>query len=156
MEFKREEYSEGLVAEIWPLLEEHYQEIAHFQDIPLAPDFEAYRNAEKLGVVRIFTARDQGRLDGYAIYFLRRNIHYQTSLQAVQDILFLSAGLRRGLAGYRFIKWCDEQLKKENVQVVYQHVKLAHNFGPVLERIGYEPVEVTYVRRLDPWDSQQL
>ena len=109
----------------------------------------------KLGVVRIFTARDQGRLDGYAIYFLRRNIHYQTSLQAVQDILFLSAGLRRGLAGYRFIKWCDEQLKK-NVQVVYQHVKLAHNFGPVLERIGYEPVEVTYVRRLDPWDSQQL
>lgn len=149
MEFQREEFSEGLVAEIWPLLEEHYTEISHYQDIPLAPDFNAYRTAEKLGYLRIYTARESGRLDGYALFFLRSNIHYQTSLQAVQDILFLSAGLRRGLSGYRFIKWCDDQLRKEKVQVVYQHVKLAHDFGPVLERIGYEKVEFTYARRLD-------
>jgi hypothetical protein len=32
--------------------------------------------------------------------------------------------------------------------VVFQHVKTAHDFGPLLERIGYTLVEKVYARRV--------
>jgi hypothetical protein len=51
--------------------------------------------------------------------------------------------------GGRFIKWCDEQLRAEGVAVVYHHIKAAHNFGPMLERFGYELVDLIYSRRLN-------
>ena len=35
------------------------------------------------------------------------------------------------------------------LQVVSQHVKLAHDFGPLLKRLGYEHVEHVWQRRLD-------
>lgn len=131
-----------------PLLKEHWEEIAHFKDIPLEPDLENYLLAENNGMVRVFTARDEEKkLVGYAVYFVRKNMHYKSSLQAVQDILFITKS-KRGMGG-RFILWCDEQLKNEGVQATYHHVKQAHNFGPLLERFGYQMVDLIYSRRLD-------
>lgn len=132
--------------EIKPLLQKHWEEIAHYKDIPLDPDYDQYFKIESVDALRIFTARDNdGVLVGYAIFFLRKNIHYKSSLQAVQDVLFIDP-LRRGF-GARFILWCDQQLKLMGVEVVYHHVKEAHNFGPMLERFGYEKVDLIYARR---------
>jgi hypothetical protein len=50
----------------------------------------------------------------------------------------------------RLIEHADAQLAAEGVQVVFQHVKTAHNFGPLLERLGYEHVENVYAKRLKP------
>lgn len=148
MKFKREQFSTDLFAEFLPLLTAHYKEVAHYQDIPLEPSVDGYRALADSGALRIFTARDEENdLVGYAVYFLKYNLHYQSSLQAGQDILYVRPD-SRGI-GARLIKWCDEQLKAEGVQVVYQHVKAAHNFGPMLERQGYELVDLLYARRLD-------
>lgn len=147
MEFQNEALSPELFAEMLPLFQVHYHEIAHFKDIPLDPDYERYRELYQRGVLRIFTARKDAKLIGYAVFFVARNLHYSTSLQAVQDILFIEPG-KRGTGG-RFIKWCDEELRKESVQAVYHHVKKAHNFGPMLERFGYELVDLIYVKPLD-------
>lgn len=133
-------------AEIRPLLDAHYAEIAHYQDIPLLPDWAFYRAAK---TVRVFTARDQGDLFGYAVFFVAPNRHYTSSVQALQDILFIHPDYRGALLGRRFIDWCDQQLKAEGAQVVYQHVKKAHDFGPLLKSIGYEEVETIWARRLD-------
>lgn len=145
--FQRER-SQDIFHEVMPLLELHYKEISHYHDIPLDPDFEKYEAMENAGAVRTFTARDEEKnIIGYAVFFVRHNLHYKTSFQAYQDILFIHPE-RRGF-GFKFIKWCDEQLKDEGVQVVYHHVKTAHNFGPVLERMGYECIDLIYGKRLD-------
>ena len=147
MRFARETLS-SIKDEIEPLLELHWREIAHYQDILLEPDWAAYFRAEELGLARFYTARDdQGYLIGYIVFFLRFNIHYKSSLQASQDILFIHPE-RRGF-GAKFIAWCDDQLKLEGVQAVYHHVKQAHNFGPLLERLGYSLVDLIYAKRLD-------
>lgn len=147
MKYQREK-AHDVIAEIKPLIEKHYLEIAHFQDIPLVPDYQAYMNAEDNGALRVFTVRSEdGLMIGYAIFFVRLNIHYSTSLQASQDILFVDPD-HRG-TGAKFILWCDQQLKDEGVQAVYHHVKEAHNFGPMLERMGYQLVDLIYTRRLD-------
>jgi GNAT superfamily N-acetyltransferase len=145
--FKKER-AQDCFEEARPLLEEHWLEIAHYKDIILDPDYEAYKASEDAGFVRCYTSRDEsGKLVGYALYFVRTNPHYRTSIQASQDILFVSKN-HRGMGG-RFIKWCDEQLRSEGVQVVYHHIKQAHNFGPMLERFGYELVDLIYARRLN-------
>lgn len=144
--------SKELFEELQPLLAEHWQEVAHFKDIPLDPDYAAYQAAENAGTFRLFTVRDLERqptlLLGYAAFFVRPNIHYRGSTQAVQDVIYIHPAAR-GKTGYHFINWCDQQLKNEGVQAVYQHVKEAHNFGPMLERLGYELVDRIYARRLD-------
>ena len=148
MKFAQESYSLDLLAEMEPLLEFQYLEIAHWKDIPMDPDFQAFERCDKAGILRIFTARQQGILQGYAFFFINRNPHFKQSVQAVNDILFLSPAMRKGLNGYRFIKWCDEQLAKE-VQVVFHHVSRYLDFGKVLERMGYEQINLQYGHRLD-------
>lgn len=145
---QREPLTDALWDEAMPLLEAHWREIAHFPDIPLDPDRAVYAACEAAGILRCFTVRSDGALAGYALFTVRRNPHYRSSMQASQDVIYI-APTARGGAGYRFIRWCDEQLAAEGIQVVYHHIKAAHNFGPMLERMGYELVDLIYAKRLD-------
>jgi len=146
MQYQRETVRDTY-EEAKPLLVEHYLEIAHYQDIPLEPDYASYASLEDAGITRVYTARNEGELIGYAVFFVRKNIHYSSSLQAIQDIIYIHPKYRG--QGGRFIVWCDAQLKAEGVQVVYHHVKASHNWGPLLERIGYQLIDHIYGRRLD-------
>lgn len=145
---------EPLDAEVWgearPLLESHWREVAHYDDIELAPDFHAYATTEAAGVLRFFTVRADSVLQGYALFFVRNNPHYCGSLQASADVLYLDPKIR-GRSGWSFMRWCDEQLRDEGVQVVYQRTKARPdlNFAPILERMGYDLVDLVYAKRLD-------
>jgi len=137
-----------IFTEISPLLLDHYLEIAHYLDIPLDPDYEQYKRIEEAGALRTFTARTtDGELIGYAIFFVRHNLHYKSSLQAVQDIIYIDKK-RRGF-GMSFVDWCDAELRAEGVEVVYHHVKSAHNWGQMLEKLDYKLVDLLYTRRLN-------
>lgn len=147
MQFQREVATHELFEELMPLLQKHWEEIAHFKDIPLDPDWDIYLKFEEVGAFRLFTARNEiGSLIGYSAFFVRPNAHYKTSIQALQDVLFIDPS-QRG-AGAKFIIWCDKQLASEGIGAVYHHVKVTHNFGPMLERIGYKLVDLIYAKRL--------
>jgi hypothetical protein len=147
MQFQREPISGTLIDEISPLLLAHWHEIAHYKDIPLLPDFDSY--IANQSNIRVFTFRDEsGRLIGYNVFFLRMAPHYKDSVQAVQDILFLEPKHRKAMWGSKFIRWCDVQLQGEGVEVVYHHLKASHNHGRLLERQGYELVDLIYAKRL--------
>ena len=146
--FQREFSGPLLHKELFPLLTAHYDEIAHFKDIKLKPAFDRYDDLEERGALRVFTAREDGRVVGYSIYIITHNLHYSDSLQALQDVLFLIERARAGLTGFKFIKWCDGELAADGVQVVMHHVKKSHDFSPVLERMGYTKIESVYARRL--------
>jgi len=155
MQFSLEEYSDALASEALPLLREHHNEVTAFPDIRLEPDYEQYKLFGASGMLRCYTARDNGALVGYNFFFVRSAPHYKGSIQAVQDILFLTPTTRKGFTGARFLKWCDDQLKAEGVQVVYQNVTLqGKDFGLVLERMGYKPLEILYAKRLDQWEDR--
>lgn len=144
MRFQEEKLKDCL-EEAKPLLYAHWKEIAHYQDIEFAPDYEQYFRMEEAGVIKVFTAREQSVLVGYAVYFIRHHIHYKSCLCAYQDILFLDPNYRR--TGGIFIKWCDERLKELGVQLIIQHIKAAHNFGKMLERFGYELMDLIFVKK---------
>lgn len=145
----QEEKASDLFTEAKPLLEAHWAEIATWQDIPLDPDWDVYTLAETAGNVRTYTFRDHGELKGYAVFFVRPAVHYRGSVQATQDIIWVAPEYRKQLLGARFLLWCDERLLANGVQVVFHHVKLTHDWGKSLDRLGYQALETIYGRRLD-------
>lgn len=131
------------------LLERHWAEISHYPDIPVSVNWDFYEMADEMGKLRIFTVRIDGELVGYAVFMTNFNPHYMSSFQGVQDVLWLAPEHRRGLLGYRLIKYAEETLTAE-CQVLYHHQKIAHPaLGRLLKMMGYEPVEVIWTKRLD-------
>lgn len=131
------------------LLAAHWHEIAHYPDIALDVDWQRYDAAESAGHLRVFTARQAGKIVGYAVYFVNTNAHYKGSLQATQDVLFVHPDHRNTRVGYKLIAIADRHLAFEGVQVVYQHSKIAHPIGSILQRQGYELIDQIYGKRLD-------
>lgn len=148
IEFARETL-EQVRAEIEPLLHAHWLEIAHYADIPINPDWDFYANMDAAGSLRIFTARNDGELVGYAVFFVGPNRHYKDSIQAVQDVVFLHPNYRGARVGASLILFADAECQSENIQVIYHHIKAAHDFGPLLVHCGYELVDLIYAKRLD-------
>ena len=144
VEFARETI-ETVVADMLPLIGTHYQEIAPYKEIPLQPDVGHYRQVEAIGALRIYTARDADKhLRGYALFFLRPHPHFHASLQAAQDLLFIDPD-HRGF-GLSFLRYCDEQLAGEGVEVIHHTVTTRCDFSPMLRRMGYQLSEFIYTR----------
>lgn len=84
------------------------------------------------------------------MFFIAKNAHYSGSLQALQDIFFVEKNARGVRVGLSLIKFHDQELKKEGVQLVYQHVKIDHPaLGRLLDHENYNAVEIMYSKRLD-------
>ena len=148
MIYAEETLTEEFIKEIYPLLVSHYNEIAYYKDIELKIDWEKYFTLQTIGCLRIVTARDKGQLIGYAVYFVSPNMHYLDSIQATQDILFILPHHRGKMCGVRLITKSEEILKEYGVEIVHHHVKIAHDFSPILDKLGYALVEKIHSKRL--------
>jgi GNAT superfamily N-acetyltransferase len=129
-------------------LVEHFVQISPHQNILLQPDFQVYDQCDKQGLVRFYTARsaDDQKLVGYALFFVRTHPHFRGSIQAHQDLLFIHPE-KRGF-GWAFLRWIDEELAKEGVQMIHQTVTTQCDYSPLLKRLGYTAAETIYTRRL--------
>lgn len=153
IDFAREKYSDALIDEMLPLWKDHYDEIAMYTDFPLSPNLVMYKQSDDAGFLRIFTARHEGKLVGYQVFFIHNHPHYSSMRQAVQDNLFLLDKMRIGMTGYRFLKWADERLAEDGVDIIFQNVRKTAHFGRMLERLGYAEHDILYSRRVT-WEPQ--
>lgn len=149
---QRELLTPALREEIAPLLELHFEEIAHYPDIPLHVQWPVYQAAQDADCLRLYTLRDEALLVGYAAFFVKHSPHYGDSKQASSDVVFLAPYYRGARSGDQFLAFCDAQLRDENVQVVYHHLKAAHDWSKLLTQRGYELMDLVYAKRLD-WED---
>ncbi len=139
-----------VIEEALPLLRQHWEEISAYKDIPLNPNIDRYVELDGAGNLRIFTARVNGKLVGYGVFFLAYNAHYKDSLQAVNDILYVHPDYRNSMVGLRLLRYCEASLREENVQLISYHCKVDHPaLQAILNRMGYATVEVNCQKRLD-------
>lgn len=147
--FRSESYSDCF-GDIPALLLDHYEEIAHYKDIELAPNFEGYKRCEEAGNLRVYTARIDGALVGYAVFFVLPHVHYSGSVYAQGDVFFVVKEHRGKMLGLRLLRFTERELAAEGVQVVSQHSKIKHpEFGELLALEGYEGVDICWQKRLD-------
>lgn len=148
---QREPLTDALWEELMPLLAAHWDEIAHYRDIPLKPEKPRYFQLQRNGALRIWTSRLEGALIGYLAVFVAPNLHYADSLCASQDVLYVDPAHRGGRLGMDMIQHAEHCLRAEGCQVFVQHSKASaeKTIGRFLQRAGYELVDLVYQKRLD-------
>jgi len=153
IDFKREQ-AHACFEEAIPLIENYRQEIAYYADLKLDPEFAKYAELEKAGFVRAYTARLDGKLIGFALFFFSPHLHFKSHIFAMHDILYIMPE-HRGF-GYKFLKWCNEQLEKDGASVIYYAVNLHFNYGSLLKRLGFELADHLYTRSVKTCPQSEL
>ena len=136
-------------ADIIPLLEKHWEEVALNKDkIKLNPDWDAYANLEDAGILKIFTARDDRKLVGYFVVFVKSHIHYKDHLFCYNDVIFVDEEYRKGFTSPRLIKFAEKCLKADGVEVMIVNTKMHKPFDSLLVWLGYKHIENLYSKVL--------
>jgi hypothetical protein len=133
------------------LLRAHWDELGlDHEKMPLDPDFNRYIALEALGIFRVWAARDGPTLVGYLAFQVIYNLHYKSTLHAMEDLFLLSAPYRKGLAGYRMFKGALDALKELGVKRVILHEKTHFQqerggLGKLFGRLGFSHTDNLWI-----------
>lgn len=117
------------------------------KDSELDPDWDRYALLENNNSLIIFTARLEGKLIGYNIFFLSMSLHYKTQYVATQNLIFIHPD-KRGFGKY-FIFYSDEKLKEIGVKKIFYILKAANDWSEkLLKPLGYTLMDKIYGRKL--------
>ena len=149
MEYKAE-FIKDILNELKPLLEEHWEEVAWYQDkIKLCPDYEKYILMQENNSLLCMTVRDDERkLIGYSINFLQYHPHYSEHIYAINDIIFVLPEHRHTEVSKTLIEATEQVLKHLGVSVVTLHMKPEHKFMSLVESCGFQQQEYVYSKYL--------
>ena len=135
--------------EIKPLLEEHWELVALNKGaIKLNPDYKEYARLDAAGVLKVFTARNDGALVGYFVLTISKSIHYSDHLFAINDVIFVKPDSRAGATGYKLIKYAEEYCKEIGVSVLTLNTKVHIPFDKLMVHMGFELIERVYSKFL--------
>lgn len=143
--FQKEKLSD-VFDEAMPLFKKHWIEVDYFKDEEFNPDKEKYLAIEKYGTYNFYTARKNDTLVGYTGFIKSHSLHNPKSYRAIQDVIFIDPE-HRGF-GTSFIAWTEKELRKENIDVIYQCSRAVKSFGSILEKQGYTLIDLVYGKRV--------
>lgn len=131
---------------IFPL---HWQELAlHQEQIPLAIDEAKYETLDRSGILLILTARDEGRLVGYFLWFLMPHLHYNsTGPMGMTDMYFVLPTYRRG-TGAKLFMASEAELHKRGIVKAITSCKAHEDHSAFLSRLNWELSDLTFVKLL--------
>ena len=89
--------------------------------------------------------RKFNKLIGYHIATVVRHLHYN-SKTAYTDVFYVDPLHRKGSVGVRLFKEAENYLVAMGVERIYTGTKLKLDIGPILERLGYQPIERVYTK----------
>jgi len=135
--------------DIAPLLEKHWELVALNQGkIKLNPNWEEYAKLDELGILKIFTARNEGELVGYFVLTISKSIHYQDHLFAVNDVIFVLPDSRAGATGAKLIQYAEKYCKDAGVSTLTLNTKVHIPFDSLLIKLGFGLIERVYSKYL--------
>lgn len=140
--------------ELEELLPHHWAEIARDRSDPrfaLQPDWEMYHAYEDAGQFFFMGCRVDGKLVGYLIGFIRRQLHYVKSLAFTADIYFLLPEYRKGRIGVELFRQAESALRRRGVDKIYLGCKCREDLdrSKLFSRLGYERIEYIFAKVID-------
>jgi GNAT superfamily N-acetyltransferase len=142
--FAIEDYTAAYI-EAAPLMKMHWEEIAKNKALlHLNPDEEFYAGFRKN--VLIVTARLNGELVGYFVWFIIKHPHYKHVLTAEEDIHFLHPDHRKGMTGYMLMRAARDFAITVGAQLLAVREKIGHEHPAILERLGFKATDIVYTQ----------
>lgn len=147
---------EALTFELWHEVEIlarlHRDEVGALnkEKFPLKLNLKAYELFHEAGALVGYTGRTQkGLLVGYIVFIIQPMLHYSDNILAQNDVVFLHPIVRKGLTGYRFLRFAINQVKEctfggSKVDCVQISMKVKHQFQAIAERLGFCSTDILY------------
>ena len=113
--------------EVWqrdamPLVREHWRELGLDLDLEISPDFERMKAMESLGIWKVVTVRDDGKLVGYLLAVVSQHLHYSTSPKMfIVDAYYITPEYRNG-TGVKLLKFAEALAKELGAIKITQFV----------------------------------
>lgn len=128
---RREPIDNVLESGLEPLLEAHWQEVAHDKEsIPLSVDWDGYRSDERNGSFLPLALRRDGKLIGYNAFIIGRSRHYKNHIFANNDVIYLKPE-ERGIDGVWMVLEAERILRALGAVKVFYHCKVDAILGSV-------------------------
>lgn len=136
-------------AEFIKLAEKHWNETEAFHDgQTFNPLFERYNKYAEAGWFVMIIARDEGRMVGYAGFYLTPSMHSQ-ALISTEDTWYLLPEYRKGWNAPKLFKFAEEEAKRRGSIEASGTVRLTNpQAGAVLKRMGYREVARVFIKQL--------
>ena len=133
--------------EMMPILDAGFREFDPMQDLPLDIDRDVYEALEEGESLRIYTARLDGELVGYAVFVVMRPPRRRYLTLAQQDVVHVIHPHRTRVTK-RLISFSERALADEGVKLVYHSSSMGSRFGRLLELMGYRPIAQLHAKVL--------
>lgn len=141
----QEEKLKDIIEEIKPLLDKHWDEVALNKELrPLDIDYDTYFILNDVGLSRIFTARDEGKLVGYFWFVVAPNLHFKTWKVAQVDWYFVDPECRGTGLGSMLVTEAEKWLKTLGVNSVVTMDRVHRSHKNFFTRLGYTEIEHFY------------
>lgn len=134
--------------EIMELASAHWKETEGYRhNQPFAPSLERYAQYEDAGWLLQVTARQDGRMVGYATMYVTPSMHTQ-QLIATEDTYFLDPEHRKGLAAIRLYKFAEQECRKLGAVEMMMTEKQETKVGRILQFLGFTQVARQWSKQL--------
>jgi GNAT superfamily N-acetyltransferase len=103
--------------------------------------------AEEKGLLKVYTARDNGIIAGYCVTIISQ-CYKTTKIKAHQEALYVKPDYRRFGVGGELLQYVDSHLKQIGVHVSSQSVPSNMNWDNLLIDKGYKKFRTIYEKEL--------
>jgi len=115
--------------------------------LPFQPDKATYFGMESIDALRLYTARYEDKLVGYALFIFSKHPQYSASTVALQEVVYMAPEFR-GYGAAKFLMWADVQLEAEGAEAIVRQVRIGGpDYSKTLTRMGYEPLLTSFIKR---------
>ena len=118
-----------------------------YPDLPFDIDQKLYEAIEDAGRLRVYTARIDGRLVGYAAFVVGYAPRRRYLLEAQQNVVHAAEDVKARVTP-ALVRHAEKALGAEGVKMVYHSSPMGCRFARLLEILGYQPIAQVHVKRL--------
>jgi len=143
------EHLHDILDEFMPLLARNIGEV-DVAECPAANiNWDMYLGFDAQGVLHITTARVDGELAGYALFFVLPDPHNAGRLMAEADVYYMAPEHRKGFAAIRLMREAEKELKQRGCRHVVIRVNMEHDCSAVARYLKYRPIETVWCKEFD-------
>ena len=125
----------------------HYDEVGEFsKNILFDPAWNLYQKLEDNNALFITTVRDKDILIGYMFFIVHYHPHHKNNNIADNELTFIKPEYRKGLLGYKFIKFSIKKLKQiEYIDIISLTSNVNKDLTGIADRLGFKLTYQTFL-----------